>query len=42
MNYENIISCQNYVKLPDYSSKELMRERIKYAMKEGQNEFTLS
>lgn len=34
--------CANYVKLPDYSSKEVMRERLLTAIHEGQGAFYLS
>eukprot|EP01017_Pseudomicrothorax_dubius_P044457 TRINITY_DN7512_c0_g2_i2.p1 TRINITY_DN7512_c0_g2~~TRINITY_DN7512_c0_g2_i2.p1 ORF type:complete len:290 (+),score=78.35 TRINITY_DN7512_c0_g2_i2:193-1062(+) len=38
----SVMTCQNYLKLPDYSSIELLRARVTYAMKEGQNSFSLS
>lgn len=38
----SVMTCANYVKLPDYSSKEIMRERIMTAISEGQGAFYLS
>lgn len=38
----SVMTCANYVKLPDYSSKEVMRERIMTAISEGQGAFYLS
>jgi len=38
----SVMTCQNYVKLPDYSSVEIMKARLLLAMKEGQNSFSLS
>jgi len=38
----SVMSCTNYIKLPDYSSKEVMKEKLLYAMKEGQSSFHLS
>jgi len=38
----SVMTCQNYVKIPDYSSLEITRMRLLYAMKEGQNSFNLS
>ena len=37
-----VMTCANYLKLPDYSSKEVMRERILTAINEGQGAFLLS
>ena len=39
---EVIVVCQNYVKLPEYSSIDIMKVKISYAINEGQNNFTLS
>ena len=36
------MTCANYLKLPDYSSKEVMRKRILTAINEGQGAFLLS
>lgn len=38
----SVMTCQNYIKLPDYSSKEVLRKKFFLAMKEGQKSFTLS
>merc|ERR1719149_509404 len=38
----SVMPCANYVKLPDYSSKEIMRERLLTAINEGQGAFYLS
>jgi E3 ubiquitin-protein ligase TRIP12 len=36
------MTCANYVKLPPYSSKDVLRERLLFAILEGQNSFDLS
>ncbi|CAL8094709.1 unnamed protein product [Calicophoron daubneyi] len=38
----SVMTCQNYLKLPDYSSKELLASKLLYAIREGQNAFHLS
>ncbi|VDO79586.1 unnamed protein product, partial [Schistosoma margrebowiei] len=38
----SVMTCQNYLKLPDYSSKALMLSKLLYAINEGQNAFHLS
>ncbi|KAL3317514.1 Ubiquitin-protein ligase [Cichlidogyrus casuarinus] len=38
----SVMTCQNYLKLPNYSSKENMRVKLVYAIREGQNAFHLS
>ena len=38
----SVMTCANFVKLPKYSSKEVMRTRILKAMNEGQGSFLLS
>lgn len=38
----SVMTCQNYLKLPDYSSKEVMRAKLVLAMSEGQASFHLS
>jgi E3 ubiquitin-protein ligase TRIP12 len=38
----SVMTCANYIKLPAYSSKAIMLERIMYAIREGQNSFDLS
>lgn len=36
------MTCVNYLKLPDYSSLEVLRERLIVAIQEGQGAFHLS
>jgi len=36
------MTCVNYLKLPDYSSKEVLKEKLLLAVEEGANEFHLS
>ena len=38
----SVMTCVNYLKLPDYSDLEVMRKRLDVAMKEGQGAFHLS
>ncbi|XP_038695808.1 E3 ubiquitin-protein ligase UPL4-like isoform X2 [Tripterygium wilfordii] len=38
----SVMTCANYVKLPPYSSKEKMKEKLLYAITEGQGSFHLS
>lgn len=38
----SVMTCQNYVKLPDYSSFEVLKAKMDYAVKEGVNSFNLS
>lgn len=38
----SVMTCVNYLKLPDYSSIEVMREKLKLAASEGQHSFYLS
>lgn len=38
----SVMTCANYLKLPPYSSKERMKEKILYAITEGQGSFHLS
>ena len=38
----SVMTCQNYLKIPEYSSLEILCQRFDYALKEGQNSFTLS
>ena len=38
----SVMTCVNYLKLPDYSSEEVMRERLGKASREGQLSFHLS
>jgi len=36
------MTCQNYVKLPAYSSYEVLKAKFEKAYEEGSNNFTLS
>eukprot|EP00299_Pterocystis_sp_00344_P000003 c10001_g1_i1.p1 GENE.c10001_g1_i1~~c10001_g1_i1.p1 ORF type:complete len:1705 (+),score=344.48 c10001_g1_i1:111-5225(+) len=38
----SVMTCANYLKLPEYSSKELMRQRLMTAILDGQGSFHLS
>lgn len=38
----SVMTCVNYLKLPDYSTLEILRERLNTAVKEGQGAFHLS
>ncbi|WMV44799.1 hypothetical protein MTR67_038184 [Solanum verrucosum] len=38
----SVMTCANYLKLPPYSSKEKMKEKLLYAIMEGQGSFHLS
>ncbi|XP_067615858.1 E3 ubiquitin-protein ligase TRIP12 isoform X2 [Eurosta solidaginis] len=38
----SVMTCVNYLKLPDYSSQEVMREKLKVAANEGSMSFHLS
>ena len=38
----SVMTCVNYLKLPDYSSIEVLRERLLTAIREGQGAFHLS
>ncbi|KAF2744774.1 hypothetical protein M011DRAFT_470086 [Sporormia fimetaria CBS 119925] len=38
----SVMTCQNYLKLPDYSSIGVLREKLNVAIKEGQGAFHLS
>ena len=35
-------TCTNYMKIPDYSSKAIMRERLLFSIHHGQHSFHLS
>ena len=37
-----VMTCQNYLKLPEYSSYEIFEKKMLLAMKEGGKEFSLS
>ena len=38
----SVMTCVNYLKLPDYSSLPVMKGRLTIAIKEGQGAFHLS
>lgn len=38
----SVMTCTNYLKMPEYSSVEVLRARLLYAMQEGQQAFHLS
>jgi E3 ubiquitin-protein ligase TRIP12 len=38
----SVMTCANYLKLPDYSSKEALKAKLLMALKEGQSAFLLS
>ncbi|KAI9024966.1 hypothetical protein CLU79DRAFT_745637 [Phycomyces nitens] len=38
----SVMTCANYLKMPDYTSKSVMEQRIFKSMKEGKNSFLLS
>ncbi|KAM4042651.1 E3 ubiquitin-protein ligase TRIP12-like isoform 1-T2 [Anomaloglossus baeobatrachus] len=38
----SVMTCVNYFKLPDYSSIEIMREKLLFSAREGQQSFHLS
>lgn len=37
-----VMTCQNYLKLPEYNSMDILKEKLFLAMEEGGNEFHLS
>jgi E3 ubiquitin-protein ligase TRIP12 len=38
----SVMTCQNYLKLPNYSSYDMLRDRITFAYMEGKGSFHLS
>lgn len=38
----SVMTCVNYLKLPDYSDLNTLRQRLQVAIKEGQGAFHLS
>ena len=38
----SVMTCVNYLKLPDYTSLDVMRRRLFTAIREGQGAFHLS
>ncbi len=38
----SVMTCQNYLKIPEYTSYDILSQRFNYALTEGQSSFTLS
>lgn len=38
----SVMTCANYLKLPEYSTEEILRQKLEVAMREGQSAFLLS
>ncbi|CAF5216056.1 unnamed protein product, partial [Rotaria magnacalcarata] len=38
----SVMTCVNYLKLPDYTSKEIMKAKLTTAIRDGQYAFLLS
>jgi E3 ubiquitin-protein ligase TRIP12 len=38
----SVMTCVNYLKMPDYSSIDILRQKMYVAMREGQGAFHLS
>jgi len=38
----SVMTCANYLKLPEYSSAEVLKQKLELAMREGQSAFLLS
>jgi E3 ubiquitin-protein ligase TRIP12 len=38
----SVMTCVNYLKMPDYSTVEILREKLSVAIREGQGAFHLS
>ncbi|KAJ9703771.1 hypothetical protein PVL29_005173 [Vitis rotundifolia] len=38
----SVMTCANYLKLPPYSTKDIMYKKLLYAISEGQGSFDLS
>jgi hypothetical protein len=38
----SVMTCTNYFKLPEYSAKDIMREKLRQAIMDGQDSFLLS
>lgn len=38
----SVMTCANYLKMPDYSNKKIMHKQLLKSMKEGTNSFLLS
>jgi len=40
--FPSVMTCQNFVKLPEYSSYKILKQKFDYTLHEGQGPFTLS
>jgi E3 ubiquitin-protein ligase TRIP12 len=38
----SVMTCVNYLKMPDYSTVDILREKLAYSMTEGAGAFHLS
>lgn len=38
----SVMTCVNYLKMPDYSTVDILREKLSVAIREGQGAFHLS
>lgn len=38
----SVMTCVNYLKIPNYTEKEILREKLATAVREGQQSFHLS
>jgi E3 ubiquitin-protein ligase TRIP12 len=38
----SVMTCVNYLKLPDYSTKEILKVKLTTAIRDGQSAFLLS
>ena len=38
----SVMTCANYLKLPPYSTVDVLRDRLLFSIREGQNSFDLS
>jgi E3 ubiquitin-protein ligase TRIP12 len=38
----SVMTCQNYLKLPAYSSRQILESKLRLAFEEGQGSFHLS
>jgi E3 ubiquitin-protein ligase TRIP12 len=38
----SVMTCVNYLKMPDYSTLDVLREKLSVAVQEGQGAFHLS
>lgn len=38
----SVMTCQNYVKMPPYTTFEILKQQFDFAVREGASNFTLS